>query len=127
MNPMRIPLKWGFKFLEQKWTFYIVLRLLGCFFWWWFLMYGGQMPYLNIEWPITYQRFALTKLALVQGKIPFYAALFQHELQSGTFELKCGEYFLADVNLFLSPHLILLYWLSVPNFIFVHLLFLYTG
>lgn len=92
---------------------------VGVLFWAWFL-FAGEVNYLADDWPLTYQRFAVIKMGLEEGRWPFYASLFPQELVSGIFYYVQEGRFLADVNLMTTPHAIFLRWFTVPQFFLFH-------
>jgi len=105
------------KLLENILLF--VIFLFGVILWVRFLNYGG-IPNNILDWgDITFPRLQVIQQAVQQGKIPLYVA--EEEGLKGVTNL-----FLSIPDQILSPDIFLLRFLSVENFIVVHLLLFYS-
>ncbi len=112
-----------FKQVSQRGHVLLGCYCLGVMFWLAF-MYYGHPSYTFYDWRYIHQWVDVIKQALVQGKIPFHASLYLGEFETGKFEW--GTRFLAIPFVIASPQIILLKVLSVPAFLTVQIVMMYT-
>lgn len=97
----------------------LILYLFGVVLWIRFLDFG-KIPKNRLDWgDITFPRLAVIQQAIQKGEIPLYVS--EEEGLKGVTNL-----FLSVPDQILSPDIILLQFLSIENFIVVHLLLFYS-
>ncbi len=106
----------------------ILITLFGTFHWIFLLNYGGP-NYDAQDWAFFHQWFDVLAQSLRQGKLPYHASFYQSEalLQSlGIPEPYIwGVRYFARPHTFFSPHQFLLAFLSLGQFITIHVLLVY--
>jgi len=103
--------------IQSVFNIYFVTFLLGIIHWVAFMGYGSP-DYNSFDWRITYPSYELIKEAITNLTIPYYATFYGGEsLTKSTYDIK----FFALPNFgTVSPHLVLLKFISVSNFIVVN-------